>query len=778
MTQLDPSALDSVRVLDLGGGIASSLAAMMLADFGADVVKVEAPGGDPTRAASGFAVWNRNKHSVLIDADDPAHVESLSHLLATADVCIYGGSDDFEEHGSVVRAARLANSRLVVLELPPHSPSTPWLGTRESNELLSAVTGLALRHSSVQDVPVDPVYPHVLYLQGIWGATCAIAALIERETSGHGQTVSVDGLQASLIAGSVTSVVNPDEATRPVVPSGAGGPSPCYTRYVCADGQWLFLGALSEKFQRRALKLLDLNSVLADDRIDDQVDRMLSPANNGWVREAIAGRFRTKPRDEWLAELDAIDCPAGPLMAREEWLDHPQVRSVGMRIEIDDPERGQVVMPGVPLILSATPGSVYSPAPQLGDRTVDDLGWSLRTDLDFSTPPSDRSGRGPLHGVRILNLGTVLAGPFAGSLLSDLGADVIKVEPLGGDSFRVRGFAFNRGSRSLAIDLRSEAGREMFYELVRSADVVLDNFRPGVLQRLQVDFASLRKINPAIVTMSLTGFGEGGPLSDKPGFDPILQAMSGMMTAQGGDGEPVFLTTAVNDVAGACLSALGIVVAVFHRVRTDEGQSVAGSLAAFAAFMQSGEIVRFEGRAPARTGGSDFQGPSALDRYYRTEDGWVRLQAAPHQAEVLAGDGWLPATADASWPDQDLEDALAKAFAHLTSVEAVERLARVSVPAGAAIRPVDLLANPGVQASDTYHEYPMADGGSSFAPGRTSSFSRTQQTGVLTAPGLGEHSREILAEVGVPATRIQQLLDEHVIAAEGPLQLRTLESYR
>jgi len=771
------NALESVRVIELGTGIASAIAGMTFGDYGADVVLVEPPLGDRTRAQAGAAVWHRNKRSLLVDPDRAEHRGRLQTLLELADVCIRGGGGHLRGLDPLVGAARAANPGLVVLDLAPYSTCTPWFGDDESNELISAATGLALRQSSFADVPVDPVYPHVPYLQGVWGATCAVAALIERERSGAGQLVTVDSLQASLIAGSVTSVVNPVEITRPMAPPGPGGPSPCYTRYVCADGQWLFLGALSPKFQLRALELLGLSDMLADPRLGGQLDRMLAPENYRWVRDRLAERFRTRPREEWLARLDAVDCPAGPLLAREDWLDHPQLRAIGMRVQIKDPERGDVVMPGVPVVMTATPGAVRRPAPQLGDLTVDALGWSPRPAMTRSASAST-TGRGPLHGFRVLNLGTVLAGPFAGLLLSDLGADVVKIEPPDGDTFRVRGFAFNRGSRSLALDLRHARGRSVFYELARSADVVLDNYRPGVLARLQVDHRSLARINPAIITMSLTGFGEGGPLTAKPGFDPILQAMSGMMSAQGGEGEPVFLTTAVNDVAAACFGALGVCLALHHRVRTGQGQAVSGSLAAFAAFMQCGELVRFPGRSPARRGGTDFPGPSALDRYYRAVDGWVRLQARPDQVPDLIAAGWLPGDAGADRSEPALTEALSRTFAGLGASAAVAALAGLSIPAAVAIRPVDLLTNPAVQRSETFHEYQMADGGSCFAPGRSAHFDRTQRTGVLLAPGLGEHSRQILSEIGLAEKDMEDLIGEGVVVEQGPLTLPTLESYR
>src|SRR5258708_27580379 len=189
----------------------------------------------------------------------------------------------------------------------------------------------------------------------------------------------------------------------------------------------------------------------------------------------------------------------------------------------------------------------------------------------------------------------------------------------------------------LGSELSSAVAREGFYALVRGADAVVDNSRLGVLERLKIDYATLAEINPSIVTMSVNGFGERGPFAAKPGFDPVLQAMGGMMAAQGGDSDPVLFTIPVNDIAAATLSVLGVCLGLFHRLTTGVGQRAWTSLVGCAAMMQSGELVRFDGRPPALRGGRDFPGPSALDRFYRVADGWVRLQASDFESLRAAG---------------------------------------------------------------------------------------------------------------------------------------------
>jgi crotonobetainyl-CoA:carnitine CoA-transferase CaiB-like acyl-CoA transferase len=776
------SALDGVRVVDLTAGIAGAVATMLLADFGASVVRVEPPGGDSLRSRPGWVTWSRGKQSVTVGADDDAGRAALAQLLAAADICVTSEVSGQAVSPAVLAAllAQVASPRLIVLRMPPYlgPGDAPWAGGGESGELLSAALGISMRQSSFADGPVDPVYPHLLYEQGLWAAACAVAALVERERSGRGQDVTVSGAHGTLVAGSATFLVDPGAVPAP--PAGPGGPSPCYTRYQCADGAWLFLGALTAKFQHPALAALGLAEIIADPRVGGQLDRLLGPDNRGWVRDRMAAAFATLSRAEWLKILAAAGVPAGPLLSREDWLDHPQLRATGMRVTADDPDRGPVVMPGIPLILTRTPGAVRAAAPAVGPPAGELPGRGGTAAGAGAPAPADgapAAAAGPLQGIRVLDLGTILAGPFAGSLLAELGADVIKVEPPAGDPFRATGFIYNRGMRSIAIDLQADAGREVFRDLVRSADVVIDNYRPGVLQRLGIDYDALRAVNPRVIALSITGFAEGGPLAAQPGFDPILQGMSGMMAAQGGDSEPVFLTIAVNDVTGGAMSVLGTSLALYHRAVRQDGQRVWTSLDRLSAFMQSGELTRFDGRPPARSGGADFRGPGPLDRLYETRDGWVRLQARPADRPALQGLGLLPPGAPAA-TDAGLADQLGDAFAACARDDIVSRLTAAGIPAGPARRIPELAGDPDAGDHGLLHQHVRASGQPYYVPGRLAGFSRTGQDTALTAPGLGEHTRELLAELGYDPARTDELIGAGRLVAGPPLSLETFVIYR
>jgi crotonobetainyl-CoA:carnitine CoA-transferase CaiB-like acyl-CoA transferase len=769
--------LTGLRVVDATTGISGAVATLFLADFGGSVVKVEPPGGDPARAEAGFPTWARGKRSVELDPSGDEGRDALATLLADADVCVTNESEAAVDSPISRAIAQAANPRLVVLRMPAYVGPAPWFGNHESNELLSAAMGISLRQSSFEDAPVDPVSKHLVYEQGIWAAGCAIAALVERESSGFGQAVTVSGAHGSAVAGSATFVVDPAN-TASAPPPGPGGPNQFYTRYRTSDGLWLFLGSLTPKFQYRALRALGLDGLLQDARLAGGLEKPLDADTKAWLRGEMTAAFASNTREHWLQKLREADCPAGPLLSREDWLDHPQIQAIGMRQTVQDPERGEVVMPGMPLVMTGSPAIEPSPAPVLDA----DAGyvWSPRGVNDQPPAPigdPPRNAAGPLAGVRIIDLGTILAGPFAGSLLSELGADVLKVEPLEGDSFRVTGFIYNKGMRSIAMDLRNPAGREAFYALVKTADVVLDNYRGGVLERLAIDYDSLVKVNPDIITLSITGYGEGGPLSAEPGFDPILQGMSGMMSAQGGDSEPYFLTLAINDATAGALSALATALGLYHRLRTGNGQRIWTSLAGVSAFMQSGELTRYAGRPPATLGGRDFPGPSALDRVYRTSDGWIRLQASPAHLAALQDAGLLGA-ADGERADGELAEELAASFAATERDAAAGRLTALGVPAAAVRRIAELPSDRALMDAGLLQEHRFSGGAPYYAPGRYAHFERTQQGGTLVAPGLSEHARHILTEAGYDDAGIDRLLAQKAVIEGGPLEIAGLIAYR
>jgi crotonobetainyl-CoA:carnitine CoA-transferase CaiB-like acyl-CoA transferase len=803
-----PEALSGVRVLDLTGSVAGAVAGMLLADLGADVVKVHPPGRDHRGGQPGTAMWDRGKRAVTADPSDAGDLAALDGLIAAADVLLVGTSGPGIGYRGLLDRGRRPGEPCFWVVLPPYLlEETPWPGEGESAGLLFAWLGHAWNQSSYEDVPVDCLFPLALHMQGIWAALVAVALLIGRRRGLALAPLAVaGGAHGAHLVSPGNFAAGRDE---PHVhrPGGPGGALPNYRTYRCGDGEWLFLGAFTNAFIERGLTAAGAGRILEDPRVAGNPGSLRLAKNLTWVTRELEQLFATRPRDAWLDLLEQADCPAAPVNQPGDWLDHDQVRALGLRLEAVSDAGQPVVMPGPLIDLSLTPASVRGPAatswpgiaesPPLWPASTAAAGASARHEP--GRPPSPASAAAepepwgpepqpPLSGLRVLDLGTIIAGPYAGTLLADLGADVIKIErPPHGDEFRVahggRGGSsfevYNRDQRSALLDLSGGDDRSLFDHLVGSADVVLDNYRAGVAGRLGITHDRLAKINPAVVTVSISAFGDTGPLGRRPGFDPVIQAMSGIMRAQGGPDQadsPVFLTVPVNDVLAAGLAALGACAALFARARLGRGQHVGVTLCAASCLLQSGFLTQPEtqdqpeGRPlPGRSGtypagGRDFTGPGPLDRLYQAADGWVRLAAAPGQLSALqdaglapapgqltaqAGAGLAPPPGQTGSGDEALAAAIAALLAGLPAAEVIARAHAAGVPAVLARQSRELAAD-----SSLIHHGLLTvidqdeDGVTRVGPGRWLEMPGLTARMPRDAPRPGEHTDTIRREAG------------------------------
>jgi crotonobetainyl-CoA:carnitine CoA-transferase CaiB-like acyl-CoA transferase len=744
------SAFDGIRVLDCSQGLSGPMAAMLLADFGAEVLKVEPPQGDRARDAPGAVAWNRNKHRLSLDLTTERG--RFDELLAGADVVVLDhGPTALARLGLQADALMAANPRLVHLWVPPYGTVGEWSDLPAHHASLTGLSGMAFRQGSYADQPIWYVAPLVHYAQATLAAAAVGAALLERSASGLGQPVVVSGLHAMA------------ETACPLGAMGGGdrgsghplGGGASYRLYQCGDGQWLFLGTLFSHFFANALEALDLSY------------------GETWdIGGAIQDRLLSGPRDHWLALLREHDAPAGPVDRRADWLVSDIACANELGLVLNHPTLGPVEMPGVLARLEATPGSVRH---FIQEATPERLAAFAAPRAQPAVAASKRPVL-PLAGVRVLDLGTVVAGAYASAILANFGADVVKVEPAEGDPFRSGGPGFmnyNRGKRGLGVNLKRPEGLALFLDLARTADVVLDNYRLGVRERLGIDYAALRAVNPRIISCSANTYGSRGADARLPGFDPLLQARSGMMAAQGGeDGEPVFHTIPINDVATAALTAFAVIAALNARELTGEGQNVETSLAAASTLYQFGELTTYAGRPPSPDGSRDCIGFAAVDRYYRCRDGWLTLACtAPEHFIGLASaldqpewrDRWDGVAALAEPRDGALAEALAAAFRQLGRDDAVRALSEAGVPAlpvmrGDEVQRTEFFWDNGyfdLHAHPYYGELIASRGFAEFngAPAR---FDRLH-------PELGEHGVEVLTDYGVPRERIIELAKARVI---------------
>lgn len=772
------SVFSGLKVVDLSFGVAGPTAAVVLADFGATVRKMELPGGDPLRGSPAFLFCNRGKESTVLDPTSSGDRTALRQILAASDVCITNGAISLARYGLTNQTVESANPMLVIGEALPCEGDAVWSGEQESHGLLAASTGVALRQSSWEGGPIELVSSHLLYLQGIWMATCLTAALIERQESRLGQIVSVSGINAAMLAIAIDLAGDPNQVSTSIQ-VGPTGPNPCYTQYKASDGRWLLVGALDTRFSMRLITALGLEEILEDERISRLEDLYL-PQNFPWVRPRFEAVFAAKTRDEWLEWLPTVDIPCGPLLTRDEWIGHDQLGSIGMRVSVEDPTYGTVVMPGIPVTLSETPGQIRGSAPILGKYGNEKSDYSgLPQNGHASQANSKRNEKGPLAGYSAIDFGTFVSGPTVGFLLAELGADVLKIESTEGDPFRLRGFAYNRGMRSLAIDLKDPECSSAVHSLIAQTDVVIDNYRPGVAPRLGIDYPAVITDNPDAIGVSISAFGESGELASHTGFDAVLEAYSGVMVAQGGSDIPVMISMPIIDVTAGTLAALGACLGLLARARFGVSQRVNTSLAAAAALFQAGDLVRYEGAPIPRQGGRDYRGAPPYDCFYHVTDGWIRVQMSPANGTLESFRAFLNSTGNASaMSEEDLGCKLASCLSTMDREQAVKQLAACHITAISARVASEVLNAEGMFAADLIHSHRRLDGGTYVTPGRAASFSRTQRPGKLTAPGIGEHSREVLKTAGLSDQTIDGLMARGAVVEKERADPVVLPRYR
>jgi len=397
----------------------------------------------------------------------------------------------------------------------------------------------------------------------------------------------------------------------------------------------------------------------------------------------------------------------------------------------------------------------------------------------------------PLEGFRVLDLSRFLSGPYTTMVLAELGADVVKVErfPEGDDSRRlspkVHGESYpfgmpNRSKRSVALDLKSAVGREVFLRLAGESDLVVENFRPGVVRRLGIDYDCVRGVRPDILYCSISGFGQTGPYRDRPGFDIMAQGVSGFLRMTGHPGgRPTKVGIAVNDIAAGATAIYSIMAAQMVRQATGEGQYIdislvdaglAWTLWEAGAFFGSGEVP-----APAGT----RHRRSTPYQAYVTADGFVTIGANTERlwrrlcADALGRPEWLEDPRFSTLGDRmehidELQELIEEITRTRTTTEWVEVLDKAGVPGGPVLTYDESLADPHVLARDMVVELEHPIIGPMRTVGTGARFSGLDYRVRGPAPWLGQHTAQVLAEHGLSETEIARLFDDGVVFDEHP----------
>jgi CoA:oxalate CoA-transferase len=393
----------------------------------------------------------------------------------------------------------------------------------------------------------------------------------------------------------------------------------------------------------------------------------------------------------------------------------------------------------------------------------------------------------PLTGIRVLDLSQFLAGPYGSMILGDLGADVLKIEiPGRGDGSRempphfIHGqsgyfLSMNRSKKSMTLNLKSDAGLQIFYDLVRRSDVVYDNFRPGILERLRIDYDTLKAINPRIISASVSGYGQTGPLKDRPAFDLVVQAMGGIMSYTGPlGGEPVRMGAPMGDLAGGIFAAHGVLAALYQRERTGEGRRVdVALLDSQIALLVYRAVYYFLAGEVAVPAGSGHVSAVPIGAF-KTRDIHIVIDANGDKfwralCHAIERPQWAdePRFADRAGRLKHVDELMAllqEIFLTRPGDEWIERLEAAGVPCGP-INTVDrALSDPQVLARNMVVDATSPAYGTVTLTGSPIKFHGTDDTEYHAPPALGEHAEAVLTDwLGLSAERVQALRDQGVI---------------
>ena len=602
------SALTGIRIVELAESVAGEYCGKLLADFGAEVIKVERPdrgsptramapiigdGGGPERSAL-FAYLNTNKRSVGLDLSSAADIDKLHKIIATVDAVV---DDHAPSWADAIGLSAVEIPRrypaVVFCSITPYGAEAPpeFQNAKSFNVFNSSGWGYHTpSHADAAKPPLKgPGRFLADYEAGLDAALCVAASLLPHLHSGRGQFIDVS--QQAVLASRADCVLG-RFITGEIAPENTRadydqqGPAAFFT---CADG-FVYL-YMTSRNHWMGLKTLMGQPEWLDAFEDDWLEFSVTPDKVASFQSGFAAWVAGLTKDAAAEEAQRLGVPLVPVKSAADLKNSPQYRHRGFFRNVAHPVLGAAAYAGVPYLMSASPARINSAAPALGEHTTEimdsiDTPRPVPTVKSAQLKPPKVSRGGPLEGVRVVELTKVWAGPYAGKLLAFLGAEVIKVETSANpDEMRAYGgtdinhapffLSINPEVLSVELDLKSSAGTDRLRDLIARSDIVINNLRPGAMERLGLGYQQLTSIKGDIISVSIKMWGNDGPLGYQTGYAPCFAALAGIASLVGYPGGPPLGTSMrYGDSTVGAAAAFASVAALLHRDVTGEGQFV------------------------------------------------------------------------------------------------------------------------------------------------------------------------------------------------------------
>jgi formyl-CoA transferase len=745
-------ALSGMVIVELSRTFAGQMAGGMLSDLGATVITIEPEGGSPLRslgpAIDGedslyFQSENRGKYSVKADLVAFRTEPWLGRLLATADAVVEDlGPGALEAASLGPEMLEKENPRLVLLRISPFGQTGPLATERGDDRIAQAFSGVQFATGFPDRAPLPVTVPLAEAWTGIHGASALLMATFHARRSGRGQVVDLAmyetafRMQEDVVVrydrtGALTTRMGTESLT--VVPANV---------YATRDGGWIAVSGAGDQPFARLCEAVEAPDAPREPRFSTPSARL---ANRAAADALVADWIATHDLAEVESRFADVGVTGTAVRSVDEIVADPHVKARGDLLSLRSQSGREFLAPAPVPKLSRTAAASPASAPRLGEHTegvraaIDVIAARARAGAPAG---GGTEGQGPLAGIRVLDLSQWLAGPAATAILADFGADVIMVELPGsgtaeGQGRGAPGFVVtNRNKRSITLDVRAPRGRDVFLELARQSDVIVENFRPGTMERYGLAPSTLREANPRLVILRSSGFGQRGPYAARAAFNPVGLAFGGMTYLNGwADRPPIRDGVTAGDYTTALVNALGVLAALLRRDIDGEGQVV--------------DTAMFE--CALRLTGDTLAVRSALGIRRERAGGEWPLYPASVTAE--AGDGRFVAMSGTSWGDVSaalprlglppvddavgMSRAIATFVATMPAADAVTALRQAGLPAAAVNSVADLVSDPHVWSRGALARVAHPDRGDLVMQGVVPLLSRTpgRIAGWSLAPG-------------------------------------------
>jgi crotonobetainyl-CoA:carnitine CoA-transferase CaiB-like acyl-CoA transferase len=750
-------ALKGIRVIDFGQYIAGPLAAVLLSDQGAEVIHIDPPGGPRWRHPAD-AFLNRGKQRLTLDLKTPSGVATARRLIDSADVVIENFRPGVMDRlGLGVQEMTRRNPGLIYNTIPGFAAADPRAGLRAWEGIVDAATENCIPRAGEPPPAWDATRPtySALPLASNFGAflsaTAIVMALIARQRCGKGQHVDVPLFDAMFTLIGHSGAYGNARGWRP--PGGIHGRGA--GAFQCADGKYVQFDTSSPRHLTWFARAAGITVAWGADLLD--LKRNQDAAVNQRLHARLRELFRTRTAAAWEEIGHRAGASLGWARTANEWIHTAHAQELGAVVQVDDPEFGPTWMAGLPVHLSASPGM-----PQ-GPRHLPDADRATVLEALDRLPPrpllqaAEPGLAHPLQGMQVLDLCLALAGPTCGRLLLEFGAEVIKVQaPHAG----VGGY-LNRGKRSLLLDLRCIEAQPIFWRMIDTADVVVENFSPGTADRLGIGYEEVRARRPDIIYTSISCYGQRGPWRHGRGWERQGQAVAGIMERTGAVPAilgPYNLVDIGTGVLGTFATALGL----YHRLRTGKGQHVQASLCQTATYHQTPYMLDYQGACSHEPRGYEALGTSYLNRFYRAQDRWFFLAARPQQAALLRVIEGLHMARLNPLDTGKIEQTLEEDFFHAAAAVWVERLTKVGIAAHEKVTVAELMADPTVRRRGLSITQEVEGVGAVTMPGLSVHLSGTPMRLGDRCHQPGADARAILTDLGL-VEQLQTLENAWVI---------------